>query len=49
MMDILEKPLLAYLRDLMKQAGYEIDQEGAENMLGNIGTRRMLKNLKRPQ
>lgn len=35
--DLLEKPLVAYTQQLLKQAGMEITKEQTENLISNIG------------
>lgn len=46
MMDVLEKPVLIYIQHLMKELNHEVSLEEAGNLLANIGTHKMLKNLK---
>ena len=38
-LDMLEKPILSYVQDLMKRAGMEITKENAENIISNVGLR----------
>ena len=42
--DLLEKPIIDYIKVLLKQVYREATNEEAENLLGNIGFRRYLKN-----
>ena len=42
--DLLEKPIIDYIKVLLKQVYKEATNEEAENLLGNIGIRRFLKN-----
>lgn len=44
-LDILEKPILAYVQDLMKRAGKEITKENAENIISNVGVRILKRKL----
>lgn len=46
LMDLLEKPILTYIQHLMKELGHEVSLEEAGNLLANIGTHTMLKNLR---
>ena len=38
-LDRLEKPILAYVQDLMTRLGMPIKKEEAENIISNIGMR----------
>lgn len=46
MMDLLEKPVITYIQHLLKEVGHEATEEEAGNLLSNIGTHRLLKNLR---
>lgn len=46
LMDLLEKSVVAYLQRLMKECGHEVTIEEAGNLLANIGTHKMIKNLR---
>lgn len=38
-LDLIEKPLVNYVIEIMKKAGMPVNKDGAENVLANIGTR----------
>mgnify|MGYP001609875132 CR=1 FL=1 len=38
-LDLLEKPILAYIQSLMSKTGMEINKGEAENILSNVGMR----------
>jgi hypothetical protein len=42
--ELLERPILAYIQKLLEKVGEPITEDEAENLLGNIGMRRFLKN-----
>ena len=42
--DLLEKPIIRYIKEIMRKTYKEVTDEEAENLLGNIGLRRFLKN-----
>ena len=48
-MEMLEKPLVEYVIGLLGRAGMKITEQEAKNLIGNVGTRLMLKNLKAKQ
>ena len=36
-LDMIEKPILEYVQQLMEKCGVKIDKNGAENIISNVG------------
>lgn len=43
-LDMLEKPIIEYVQNLMEKCGIKIDKVGAENIISNVGVRILQKN-----
>lgn len=45
-LDLIEKPLVNYIMQIMKAAGMPVNKDGAENVLANVGTRIQVRKIR---